>query len=338
VGTVTTSERRGGGRMTRYSKLFAVVWIAVSTGLSIAPSSSAVAADKSSGLLHRLAQLRDRAQATQQAVAGVHRPGDAVVTGFSGVRPPQQIAPGVNPLDKTFIDLDGPSVRVIDLSNPGAPPQGQVMAAPKPFTVTARQIGQVFAVAQDDATPPNIYVAATSAYGLPIVAAQPDRDGSPRRLQRGEVGARFMPGLFGPPDVGGGPGSIWKIDGRTGAVSLFANIPNSGLSLGDIAFDAAHRQFFVSDRASGLIHRIGLDGVPRDSFDHGVAGRAVSTSNALASTPAIRRAGIRRRPRAAPSGLRCFSIACSMPWPRAFRFGRWDLPPTAVSPAMQVGS
>src|SRR5260221_3153934 len=209
--------------------------------------------------------------------------GDAVVTGFSGVRPPAApLPPRVDPLDKTSIDIDGPSLRVIDLNNPGGPPRGQVVTAPKPFTVSARQIGQVFAVARDDATPPNIYVAATSGYGLPIVAAQPDADGTPRRLRRGEPGARFMPGLFGAPAAGGGPGSIWKIDGRTGAVGLFANIPNNGAGLGDIAFDAAHRQFFVSDRSSGLIHRIGLDGGLRDPFDHGTAGR---TAVGLAPVP-----------------------------------------------------
>ena len=57
----------------------------------------------------------------------------------------------------------------MDLQAPGAPPQAQLFTAPKPFTVTAGQVGQVFAVALDNATPPNIYVAATSAYGLPIV-------------------------------------------------------------------------------------------------------------------------------------------------------------------------
>ena len=51
-------------------------------------------------------------------------------------------------------------------------------------------------------------------------------------------------GLFGPgPD--GGPGSIWKIDGVTGEVSLFANvmldgIANPGPGLGNIAYDAVH--------------------------------------------------------------------------------------------------
>ena len=215
------------------------------------------------------------AATAQDSPRGILGLGNAVVTGFSGVRPPAApLAPGLDALDKTLIDIDGPSLRVIDLNNPGGPPRGQVMTAPKPFTVSARQIGQVFAVTHDDAMPPNIYITATSGYGLPIVAAQPDADGTPRRLRRGEPGARFMPGLFGPAAAGGGPGSIWKIDGRTGAISLFANIPNSGAGLGDIAFDAAHRQFFVSDRASGLIHRIGLDGALRDTFDHGTAGRA----------------------------------------------------------------
>ena len=253
--------------MRRCAAFLGAVSIATATGLLLF---SAPAADNP----NRLSQLGDRAQVTRPAAAAVHSPGDAVVTGFSGVRPPPQVAPGVDPLDKTFIDLDGPAVRVIDLSNPGAPAQGQVIPARNPFTVTARQTGQVFAVALDDATPPNIYVGATSAYGLPIVAAQPDRDGTPRRLRRGEAGAQFMPGLFGPAAAGGGPGSIWKIDSRTGAVSLFANIPNSGAGLGDIVFDSEHRQFFVSDRASGLIHRIGLDGGARGTFDHGTVGRA----------------------------------------------------------------
>ncbi len=210
----------------------------------------------------------------QDSSRGILGRGDAVVTGFSGARPPAAALPAqVDALDKTLIDIDGPSLRVIDLNNPGGPPRGQVMTAPKPFTVRAQQIGQVFAVTHDDATPPNIYVAATSGYGLPIVAAQPDADGTLRRLRRGEPGARFMPGLFGGAAASGGPGSIWKIDGHTGAVSLFANIPNSGAGMGDIAFDFPHRQFFVSDRSSGLIYRVGLDGALRGTFDHGTAGR-----------------------------------------------------------------
>ena len=115
----------------------------------------------------------------------------------------------------------------------------QLVGAPKPFTFSAAQIGQVFGVALDDNEPPNIYVAATSAYGLPIVA--PGSDGKPQHIQAGAANAAFMPGLWGPQ---GGPGSIWKVDGTTGKVSLFANVTsngraNSGAALGGLAYDPA---------------------------------------------------------------------------------------------------
>src|SRR5436305_567788 len=78
---------------------------------------------------------------------GLLEPGNAVVAGFSGAIPPIQIAPGVEPASLTFIDLNGASLRVIDLQNMAGPPAAQLVAAPKPFTITAAQIGQVFAVA-----------------------------------------------------------------------------------------------------------------------------------------------------------------------------------------------
>ena len=170
--------------------------------------------------------------------------GDAAVAGFSGTvvvgSPPP---PENRRLDRTYINLDGPALRVIGLGRMGGPPQGQFVAVPKPFTATARQIGQVFSVALDDADPPNIYAAATSAYGLPIVVPDADGDGVPDRSRRGAPNAAFMPGLFGPVIANGGPGSIWKIDGKTGAVTLFANVvlagvPNSGPALGGLTFDS----------------------------------------------------------------------------------------------------
>ena len=171
---------------------------------------------------------------------GIVANGNAVVTGFSGALPPASIAPGVDPAEKTFIDLQGPAARVFDLQAPGAPPQAQLLTAPKPFTVTAGQIGQVFGVALDSAPQPNIFVAATSAYGLPIVV--PGGAGQPDRVKQGAPNAAFMTGLFGPSQLGGGPGSIWRIDGTTGEVRLFANVTldgasNPGPALGGLAFD-----------------------------------------------------------------------------------------------------
>jgi len=219
----------------------------------------------------------DRAVAQNLPTGGVLRDGAAVVTGFSGAQLPTVVAPGVDPADKTYIDLAGPSARVIDLEALGAPPQGQLIAALKTFTVTAGQVGQVFAVALDNATPPNVYLAATSAYGLPIVV--PDGGGGlPNRVKQGTPSANFMPGLFGPTQLGGGPGSIWRIDGATGELRLFANValdgvPNSGPALGGLAFDPASNSLFVVDRETGIIHQFDLTGAERGRYDHGTQGR-----------------------------------------------------------------
>ena len=96
-------------------------------------------------------------------------PGNAVFSLFSGVRTLSGSATAAQSFDKTYIDVDGPVVRIIDLDRFGGPPQGQEVPARKPFSVEAADVGQVFAVALDDETPPNIYAAATSVYGLPIV-------------------------------------------------------------------------------------------------------------------------------------------------------------------------
>jgi hypothetical protein len=89
--------------------------------------------------------------AQSQAIVGAN---DIVVTGFSGaVANP---APsGGDASDYLTIDSGAPSLRVVDVSTVGQP--GQVSGVAKPFTVSAAQIGQVFAVALDNATPSNIY-------------------------------------------------------------------------------------------------------------------------------------------------------------------------------------
>ncbi len=205
---------------------------------------------------------------------GVTAVGDAAVTGFSGAPPPARIAPGDDPAAKTFIDLNGPSLRIVDLRRMGGPPQAQLVGAPKNFTVKAALIGQVFGVAFDNADPPNVFAAATSAYGLPIVA--PGAAGAPVHIRAGAPGAAFMPGLWGPK---GGPGSIWRVDGASGAVRLFANIAtngreNSGAALGGMAYDSDSKMLFVADRETGLIHRLDSQGADLGTYDHGVAGRA----------------------------------------------------------------
>jgi len=211
--------------------------------------------------------------------------GDIAITGFSGLKFPQDgIPPGVNPLDESFINEEGISLRVYKADHMGGPPQGQLVNLPAPFEVKAREIGQVFGLAFDDGLRgegeprvPNLYVTSSVLHGLQIVGPDTDGDGRMERLKNGQADASFMEGQFGLKN-GGTPGAIWKIDGLTGQVSLFANVAldsadNSGPGLGNIAFDKITQQLFVSDLDTGMIHRFDLNGQDLGTFDHGQAGR-----------------------------------------------------------------
>jgi hypothetical protein len=126
------------------------------------------------------------AGAQQRAPAPNLKLGDAVVTGFSGTVTPdaaQRSGSNKAAIDLTFINPDGPSARIVDLSKPGYVWDGRLFAARKTFDVLAKGIGHVFGVALDDAKPSNIYVAATSVFGLLIVGR--GRDGLPERRNKG---------------------------------------------------------------------------------------------------------------------------------------------------------
>ena len=226
--------------------------------------------------------------------------GDAVVTGFSGTvapDPTRPLPPNKTLVDLTFINPDGPSARITNIAQPGRLWDGSLFAAPKTFDVFAKDVGQVFGIALDDQVEPNttrvqpnIYLAATSAFGLNLVSR--GRDGQPERRKKGGPGAGWMKGQFGL-DLQGGPGSIYKIDGLTGAVSLFANVtldgvPNPAAGLGNLAYDAAHKQLFVSDLYTGMIHRFDLNGKELDRYDHGVTGLAAANLPTVAFSPANR--------------------------------------------------
>lgn len=205
-----------------------------------------------------------------QTTSDIFSPGDAIVTGFS-------LTHGKDINAKDIIDLNGPSVRIFSL--PSSNSFGLV-DQPAKFTVQAHEVGQVFGVAVDNSPTPNIFVAATAAYGIAIYQKEKGR------IQHGMPGAQFIPGLFGPMDQGGGPTSIWRIDGTTGKVTLFANVTYNGIentpaSLGGLAFDPTTQQLFVVNRATGMIHRFSLDGTDQGVYDHGVAGRSAAGQSSV---------------------------------------------------------
>lgn len=203
--------------------------------------------------------------------------GDAVVSGFPGIRPSgRPLAPADNPLDHFFIDTDGAAAQILSLRTLAGAPAGQLVHPAAKLKVKAGQVGQVFAIALDDgrgAPTPSAFLGATAAYGLHIVDPNGAGPGQPKRLKTGKPGAKWMAGMYGL-EAGGGPGSIWRVDGTTGQVTLFANLPlNSGPGVGDIVIDPRTGQLFVSDLDNGLVYRLAPNGTVIDSFDHGLAGR-----------------------------------------------------------------
>ncbi|MFC2967765.1 peptidoglycan-binding protein [Acidimangrovimonas pyrenivorans] len=190
--------------------------------------------------------------------------GAAVVTSFSGVkRDPASGAP--------VLDPEGQVLRVLDLSSPGFAANGSRWDdVPLTLDVTARESGQVFGIAIDGARPPTIYLAASSAFGL---YRAPDNSG-------------WMAGMWG---RGGGPGTVYRLRAANGyrpepfAALALDGRPNSGVGLGNIAFDASNDQLFVSDLENGMIYRIdAASGTVLDHFDHGVDGRAYYLDSASA--------------------------------------------------------
>ena len=221
-----------------------------------------------------------------RAAEALMAPGDAVVTGFSGIRPSGvPLVPGGNPLDHFFINVDGASAQIQSLGLFGEAPQGQLVSPGVKKQIPAREIGQVFPITLDDGAGtkvPNAFFGASSQFGLHIVKPDGDGDGQPDRTKTGAPGATWMAGMFAS-DKGGSPGAIWRVDGTTGAVTLFATIPgNAGPGIGDIVFDKASRQFFASDLDTGLVHRLDGNGQLIDTFDHGVAGRPAKGLAAVA--------------------------------------------------------
>jgi hypothetical protein len=187
------------------------------------------------------------------------RPGDAYLTRFSGIIE----QPGAGGQRTAVINLQGTVGSIIDLRSPRRPTRGEHWYdEPQRKPVKAVEVGQVFGVVLDDATPPNIFLSATSAFGLHLTPGTP----------------QWMPGQWG---AGGDPGTIYRLSRDSGyRPSVFAHVTlsgraNTGAALGNMAFDRMHKVLFVSDLETGMIHGLRAnDGADLGYYDHGVVGRA----------------------------------------------------------------
>ncbi len=219
------------------------------------------------------------------AAGATFQPGDIAVSGFAGTKlQNESLAPGVDPVSKTVIDTDGVTLRIYDAVSQSTVLAGQFVHPSTNFQAKAQDIGHVFALIFDKpldsaGATPDLYAAASSAFGIQIMGPDRDGDGKPDRLTKGAPDAMLMPGQFGGLP-GSGPGTIYKIDGATGNIRVFANVSTDGKSnpgpgLGGLAVDPASRTLYVSDLDTGLIHALSLASPTTDIavFDHGVDGR-----------------------------------------------------------------
>ncbi len=142
-----------------------------------------------------------------------------------------------------------------------------------------RNLGEIFGIALDDAPSPNLYVAATTAYGN---ATWP---------------------------IGNGPGTVYRLDGTSGAIKAFPQIPNAGSPAGQAGIGAGlgnlcyHRVgtnewLYVTNMGDGRIYRLNvatctLDATP---FDHGTQALPNVGLTAIADNPALVFTQPERRP------------------------------------------
>ncbi len=166
-------------------------------------------------------------------------------------------------------------------------------------------IGNVYGLTIDNAR--NIYATSSVNYGTTYGGADAAigygaiGDGTSNEIGNNNDDDSVDPNRFG------ASGVVYKIDKGNGDVSVFAKLPqtkqtfkqqsceedsdvtvdrNTGLGLGNIAYDATHNQFFVSDFSDGKIYRIDADGTVEGNYTiDGYDGLSMSDNKTSGKAP-----------------------------------------------------
>ncbi|MFN8588510.1 MAG: LamG-like jellyroll fold domain-containing protein [Candidatus Eisenbacteria bacterium] len=126
--------------------------------------------------------------------------------------------------------------------------------------------------------PEDVNWAAITRYNGPGVGWTVDSLGTVFGLTLDEYGNIFVchTAIYGGDATGqvfgGGPGAVYRIDGVTGQITTFVKLPNFAdpsvtpvsealPGLGNITYDCAHQQFFVTNMENGKIYRVKPVGV-----------------------------------------------------------------------------
>lgn len=67
------------------------------------------------------------------------------------------------------------------------------------------------------------------------------------------------------------PGTIRRIDGMTGEISVFATLPNNGPALGNLNYDCVSETIYASSHEDGRIYQLAMDGSIVSTFHHATA-------------------------------------------------------------------
>ncbi len=226
------------------------------------------------------------------------RCGESAATAFSNFVQPFNPFSGIN--------LNNPVVMVIDnripgatVPDPGPGPNSWAAAmfynasGPANHQWTAANLGQLFGVEFDNAPNPNIYVTASTGYGSDNVAYD---------------NANTSPFATSPFPGAATGGEVYKLDGTTGNISLFATLPNAGAGggtgpgLGNLCFSAEHGRLYITNFHDGRVYAYDLAGNCRGTFKHSTG---AITTNSTGPCPADSSAV----PGFAPLGERAWGVA-----------------------------
>lgn len=162
--------------------------------------------------------------------------GDVALTCFSGFHIPLRSTP----VDTNYV------FGVIKAQPVGQQPLGKLWrpAMTHHNDWKRSNLGEVFGLTVD--TLGNFYVTATSLYG------------------------DFLDGTVNGVLTNSGPhspGAVYRIDGTTGAATLFADLPNTGPALGNIDYAIDHQIFYVSNFEDGAIYLLDKNGTQIGRYD-----------------------------------------------------------------------
>jgi hypothetical protein len=136
------------------------------------------------------------------------------------------------------------SLRVIDISGAPPPPNANYYAPiyQNPAWTSAAFGGAVFGITLD--SDGNIYVAATRVYGNTST-----------------------------------PGTIYRVDGVTAAVSVLVDLPNNGPGLGNINYDCNSETIYASNHEDGRIYQVDLNGNIVSTYRHSTGSVSIGPAN-----------------------------------------------------------